>query len=130
MSSILRNTPVTVATISLTRWRGAQHPTQQAVIQRMQAEGLKPYLTSYGPNARDGVRSHGYGKVLYCVEGSIEISLPDLRQTIILKPGDRLELPRGTRHGVTVGLNGARCMEGAIRDTADNRRVTQEVKAI
>lgn len=130
MSSLLRNPAVNVASIALTRWRGAQHPTQQAVMQRMQAEGLKPYLTSYGPNARDGVRSHGYGKVLYCVEGSLEISLPDLRQTIVLKPGDRLELPRGTRHGVTVGLNGARCLEGAIRGTADNNRLTQEVKSI
>ena len=129
MSSFSRNAQVNVTSIALTRWSGAQHPTQQAVMARMQAEGLKPYLTNYGPNARDAVRSHGYGKVLYCVEGSIEISLPDLRQTIVLKAGDRLELPRGTRYGVTIGLNGARCLEGAIRNSMDSR-TTQVVKAI
>ena len=130
MSSFSRNTQVNVTSIALTRWHGAQHPTQQAVMTRMQAEGLKPYLTSYGPNARDAVWSHGYGKVLYCVEGSLEISLPDLRQTIVLKPGDRLELPRATRHGVTVGLNGARCLEGALRGTVNDNTTTQVVKAL
>jgi quercetin dioxygenase-like cupin family protein len=98
-------------------------------MQQMQADGLKPYLTSYGPSARDGVRSHGYGKVLYCVEGSVEVALPDLRQTLTLKPGDRLELPRGTRYGISVGARGADCLESAVGGAADSR-TTVEVKSV
>lgn len=119
-----------VADIKLTRWHGSQHPTYQGVIQRLEAEGLKPYAVDYGANARDGVRSHGYAKVIYCVTGVVELTLPDLRQNVVLRPGDRIDLPRGTRHGITVGLQGGRVVEGAIRGTVDQRRVTQEVSAV
>jgi quercetin dioxygenase-like cupin family protein len=51
---------------------------------------------------------------MYCVEGSVELYLPDLSQSIVLRPGDRIELPRGTRHAAIVGPNGARCLESAL----------------
>jgi quercetin dioxygenase-like cupin family protein len=122
--------PTTVTDIAIVRWRGAQHPTFQAITQRLQAEGLKPYTVSYGPSARDGVRSHGYGKVMYCVEGVVEITLPDLRQAVVLKPGDRIDLPRGLRHGLVVGAKGARIAEGVMRSPADQNRLTQETPTV
>lgn len=120
----------TVAEIKLNRWHGSQHPTYGVIIQRLEAEGLKPYAVDYGANARDGVRSHGYAKVIYCVTGAVELTLPDLRQNVVLRPGDRIDLPRGTRHGITVGPQGGRVVEGAIRGTADQQRVTQEAGAV
>jgi hypothetical protein len=99
--------------ITLVRWRGAQHPTFQAITKQMEAEGLRPYAWSNGPNFRIAVRSHGYTKVMYCVEGSLEIIFPDVNQNVLLRPGDRLELPRGLRHATIIGPNGARCVESA-----------------
>jgi quercetin dioxygenase-like cupin family protein len=80
----------------------------------MKKEGLRPYMWDNMPNFRYGIRSHGYDKVLYVVEGSLEITLPDSNQRIRLKPGDRVDIPSGVRHGAIVGSSGAKCVEAAL----------------
>jgi mannose-6-phosphate isomerase-like protein (cupin superfamily) len=97
--------------IKIIRWRGGQHPTYQAISQKMTQEGLRPYAWSNGPNFRQAARSHGYHKVLYCVEGTLEVVLPDMKQSVLLRPGDRVELPRGVRHEAITGPRGAQCLE-------------------
>ena len=97
--------------IKLTRWRGAQHPTLQTITRQMEQEGLRPYAWSNGPNFRIAARSHGSTKIMYCIEGSLELLLPDINQSIVLRPGDRVELPRGVRHAAMTGPRGARCLE-------------------
>ena len=77
----------------------------------MEQEGLRPYAWSNGPNFRIAARSHGSTKILYCIEGSLELLLPDINQSIVLRPGDRVELPRGVRHAAMTGPRGARCLE-------------------
>jgi mannose-6-phosphate isomerase-like protein (cupin superfamily) len=102
-----------IGEIKLTRWKGAQHPTLQAITKQMEVEGLRPYSWSNGPNFRIAARSHGYTKIMYVVEGSLELVITDINQSVILRPGDRLELPRGMRHSTIVGPNGVRCVESA-----------------
>jgi len=80
----------------------------------MKKEGLRPYMWDNTPNFRYGIRSHGYDKVLYVVEGSLEITLPDSNQRMRLKPGDRVDIPAGVRHGAIVGSSGAKCVEAAL----------------
>jgi quercetin dioxygenase-like cupin family protein len=104
-----------VSSIKVIRWRGGQHPSYQTITQKMHDEGLRPYTWSNGPNCRDTVRSHGYSKVLYCVEGSVEVVLPDVNQTVVLRPGDRMELPRGVRHATIIGPRGAQCVESIMQ---------------
>lgn len=106
------NATAVVAEIKVIRWRGGQHPTYQTITRRMEQEGLRPYAWSQGPNARQALRSHGYSKVLYCVEGSIEIILPDINQRVQLRPGDRVDLPRGVRYAAFIGPRGTKCVEG------------------
>lgn len=113
------------AEVRVIRWRGGQHPTYQAIAQRLEQEGLRPYSWSQGPNFRDGLRSHGYSKVLYCVEGALEVIVPDLNQRIVLRPGDRLEVPRGVRHAMIVGPHGARCVESAMQNVAPKTQKLQ-----
>ena len=100
-----------ISSVKVIRWRGGQHPTYQAITAKMEQEGLRPYAAAHGPNSRFGACSYSAGKVLYCAEGSIEIILPDLNQTAVLRPGDRLEMPRGVRYNAIVGSRGARCIE-------------------
>jgi mannose-6-phosphate isomerase-like protein (cupin superfamily) len=97
--------------VKIVRWHGGQHPTYRTITQKMEQEGLRPYAWSNGPNFRYTARSHGYSKVLYCVEGSIEVVLPDANQSVVLRPGDRMELPRGVRHAAIIGPRGAQCVE-------------------
>ncbi len=79
----------------------------------MRDERLRPYVWVNAPNYRYPVRSHGYDKVLYCVQGSLELTFPDMRQQVTLRAGDRIELPRGVRYSAIVGPLGAQCVEGS-----------------
>jgi quercetin dioxygenase-like cupin family protein len=79
---------------------------------RLRGEATGCYSWSNGPGDRYGAHSHGYEKVLYCVDGSITFMLEDERRSIELKAGDRMVLPAGTRHSALVGSAGCTCIEG------------------
>lgn len=100
--------------VQVKRWQGGQHPTVSTVTRLMQKEGLRPYMWVNQPNHRFAVRSHGYLKVLYVVDGTLDVTLPDSNQQVRLRSGDRVEIPAGVRHGTIVGSSGARCMEAAV----------------
>jgi quercetin dioxygenase-like cupin family protein len=100
--------------VKITRWRGSEHPTFSNITRQMKKEGLRPYMWTNMANQRYGVRSHGYDKVLYVVDGSIEVSFPDLGQQMVMRPGDRVDVPAGVRHGTIVGSKGACCVEAAV----------------
>lgn len=55
--------------------------------------------------------SHSYNKVIYVVQGSITFGLPELGEQLILKAGDRLDLPAGVVHEAVVGAQGVVCLE-------------------
>lgn len=107
--------------VSLVRWQESMHPSEQTLRQRMQQEGLSPYVWSNGPGEQYAVHLHTYEKVLYCVQGSIRFILPDcpndMKEITILdlNPGDCMVLPAGVRHSAQVGLNGVTCLEAARR---------------
>lgn len=103
----------TVNQVRVTRWHGGQHPTLDKILRQMTAENLRPYVWNNSPNFRYSVRSHGYDKVLYCVQGSLEITFPQNKQRVTLNSGDRIDMPRGVRYGTIVGPSGAQCVEGS-----------------
>lgn len=96
-------------------WTEDVEPTAARITERMRAEGLSPSSWSNGPGDRYGVHDHAYHKVLYCIAGSIRFTLPDegAQAGVDLHPGDRMELPAGTRHGAIVGPSGCSCIEAA-----------------
>lgn len=98
--------------VRIIRWRGGQHPTLELMKRTLESHGLRTFKWTQHANYRFGARSHGYAKSLYCMEGSIEVFIPDSRERFILRSGDRIDLPKGVRHSITVGLNGATCLEG------------------
>ncbi len=104
------------AEVRVTRWSGGKHPSLSNLTRQLQKEGLRPYKWDATPNQRHAVRSHGYAKVLYVVDGVVEISLPDSNQRTRLKTGDRIDIPAGVRHGSMVGSRGASLLEAAVRN--------------
>jgi quercetin dioxygenase-like cupin family protein len=80
----------------------------------MQKDGLRPYMWENMPNHRYAVRSHGYHKVVYVIEGTLEITLPDSNQRVSLRAGDRIDIPAGVRYGAIVGSGGAKCVEATL----------------
>jgi quercetin dioxygenase-like cupin family protein len=81
-------------------------------MSRLRGEATGCYSWSNGPGDRYGEHSHGYEKVLYCVDGSITFVLEGDGRSIDLKAGDRMVLPAGTRHSAVVGPAGCTCIEG------------------
>ena len=74
------------------------------------AADLTPSAWSNGPHDRYGAHDHPYDKLLVCIRGSIVFHTEEGDH--VLAPGDRLDLPAGTRHSATVGRAGVTCWEG------------------
>jgi len=100
--------------VHIRRWQGGQHPTMSTIIRKMREEKLVPYMWSNQSNYRHAVRSHGYDKIIYVIDGVIEITFPDTNQRTRLRSGDRVDIPSGVRHGLIVGNGGAKCVEATI----------------
>lgn len=81
---------------------------------QMELEGLVAGAWSNGPGDRYRSHRHDYDKVLVAAAGSIEFKLPELRETVPLEIGDRLDLPAGTLHGAAVGPHGVTCLEAHL----------------
>jgi quercetin dioxygenase-like cupin family protein len=81
-------------------------------MSRLRAEATGCYSWSNRPGDRYGAHSHGYEKVLYCVDGSITFLLEEEGKRLELKAGERMVLPAGTRHSAVVGPAGCTCIEG------------------
>ncbi|MFQ5522247.1 MAG: cupin domain-containing protein [Acidimicrobiia bacterium] len=74
-------------------------------------EGLLPHAWSNEAGFYYPQHSHPYHKVLYCIAGAITFHTGE--GAVVLRPGDRLDLPPGTVHSATVGPEGVTCMEAA-----------------
>lgn len=99
------------AGIEVLRWPHRHSLPEKEVVSFFDSRGLRPTRWSNGPGDTYAVHAHPHQKTLFCVSGSITFSLPDLRQEVALKPGDRLILPPAVRHGAVVGPEGVTCIE-------------------
>lgn len=97
--------------VEVLRWPHKHPLPELEVVAFFESRNLTSSRWSNGPGEVYSVHTHRYRKTLFCVKGSIIFSLPDLNQDIALRPGDRLTLPPGTRHGATVGPEGVTCIE-------------------
>jgi mannose-6-phosphate isomerase-like protein (cupin superfamily) len=82
------------------------------LMDQLRREATGCYSWSNGAGDRYAAHSHGYEKVLYCVDGSITFTLEADRRPLLLRPGDRMVLPAGTVHSAVVGPTGCTCIEG------------------
>jgi mannose-6-phosphate isomerase-like protein (cupin superfamily) len=98
----------------VTVWSGSQHPSLSAIVKLLKDQNYRPYSWENTPNYRYLTRSHNYHKILYVVEGTLEVTFPDENQIIKLKIGDRVDINANTRHGIHVGANGVKCVEVAV----------------
>src|SRR5256885_17225442 len=85
-----------------------------SVEQRLRAEADHCYQWRNGPGAVYAVHDHPYRKILYVDQGSITFE-PAGKPAIVMRPGDRLELPAGTPHGAVVGAEGVTRWEGQAK---------------
>jgi quercetin dioxygenase-like cupin family protein len=86
--------------------------TPDELMTSLRAEASGGHSWSNGPGDRYAPHTHGYEKVLYCVEGTITFILEAEERRLQLKAGDRMVLPAGTVHSAEVGPDGCTCIEG------------------
>ncbi len=98
-------------TLLITLWAGSDPPTESTLMSFCAEKGLSPYQWSNGPNDVYSAHSHSYDKVIYVVSGSITFGLPEEGREILMKAGDRLDLPADTVHAAVVGPQGVTCLE-------------------
>jgi Cupin domain len=88
---------------------------EAALLKTLAAEGWAGgYGWGNGPGERYPEHSHDYDKALYCVRGEVVFHTAD--GALPLRPGDRLDLDRGTAHSAVVGPQGVRCVEAHRRN--------------
>lgn len=97
--------------IHVQSWTEEKEPTEANIRKTLNEQGLRPYRWSNGPGDVYNAHSHGYGKVIYVVRGSITFGLPDRGEEVKLQAGDRLDLPAGIVHNAIVGSQGVVCLE-------------------
>lgn len=82
------------------------------ITQRLAQEGLRHVTRwSNGPHALYAVHDHPYGKVLFVTAGEITFTLAPHGRRVVMKPGDRLDVPAHTPHRAVVGPDGVVCLE-------------------
>lgn len=81
---------------------------------RLRAEADHCYRWSNDAGATYAVHRHPYRKILYVEQGSITFT-PSGKAPVVMRPGDRLDLPAGTPHGAVVGDEGVVCWEGQAK---------------
>jgi len=86
--------------------------TTDELMTRLRGEATDCYSWSNGPGDRYAPHSHGYEKVLYCLDGSIAFILEREGRRLELTAGGRMVLPSGTVHSAEVGPDGCTCIEG------------------
>jgi quercetin dioxygenase-like cupin family protein len=86
--------------------------TRDDLMTKLRGEATGCYSWSNAPGDRYAPHSHGYEKVLYCVEGSITFILEGDGGRLELTAGDRMVLPAGTVHAAEIGPGGCACIEG------------------
>ena len=96
---------------TVVHWSGDEPATETAIRQSFQSEDLQPYRWSNAPGDVYSAHAHSYGKVIYVVSGSITFGLPREGQALLLRAGDRLDLPPSVVHDATVGPEGVVCLE-------------------
>lgn len=95
-------------------WNAPEPPEKNAIRKLLDGEGLTYYAWGNDPLETYAAHTHPYHKVIYVTQGSITFHLPHTGQSLTLRPGDRLELPAGTLHSATVGVEGVECLEAHL----------------
>ena len=95
----------------VTPWADSTLPTESKLMSLCAEQGLSPYQWSNGPHDVYSAHKHSYDKVIYVVRGSITFGLPEEGRKILLKAGDRLDLPANIVHDAVVGEQGVVCLE-------------------
>ncbi len=83
-----------------TRWQAPIVPNVDQIRMILEAEGLIPYEEEYGPGAKVVDHRHPFDEVRVVAQGELFMNVAG--NHILLRVGDRVEIPSNTRHETEV----------------------------
>ena len=98
-------------TISIRPRVQGENVSETTIQHRLKAEGGHVYRWSSSPGEIYDAYAYPFHRIIYVVDGSATFHLENTGQQVTLYFGDRLDLPAGTIHSITVGPEGVACLE-------------------
>ncbi len=88
--------------MGILKWDAAQDGefSERALRSKLEAMGYAVSAYVYPPGARFGAHTHEVDKVDAVVSGRFRITMG--KESVVLSPGDAVQVPRGTRHSAEV----------------------------
>ena len=80
----------------INRWTAPIAPTAQQAEKIFQLEGLEPFEEKISPNEKVGEHRHPFSEVRILISGEMLFNVAG--NQILLRQGDRIEIPANTKH--------------------------------
>ncbi len=87
----------------VTRWQAQVVPDIQQTRMIFEAEGLEPNEESFPPSTVLPDHRHPFDEVRMVISGSLFLNING--NQLLLRPGDRIEIPANTKHSKSVEGN-------------------------
>ncbi len=84
----------------VTRWQAPVLPTIEQVKMIFEAEGLSPSEETLAPQTVIPDHRHPFDEVRMVLQGAMFLNISG--NQLLLRPGDRIEIPANTRHSKSV----------------------------
>ncbi|MEI7973038.1 MAG: cupin domain-containing protein [Bdellovibrio sp.] len=78
------------------RWQAPIHPDKAFFRKSLAAEGLEPFDENLPSGYKIPDHRHPFGEIRFVVEGELLFNVSG--NQVLLRPGDRIEIPANTRH--------------------------------
>ena len=80
----------------VTRWQAAIVPTEEQIKMMFASEGLEPFEEVYPVKASVADHRHPFDEIRMVVSGSMMLNIAG--NQLLLRAGDRIDIPSNTRH--------------------------------
>jgi mannose-6-phosphate isomerase-like protein (cupin superfamily) len=84
----------------MTRWQAALTPTTEQIRMILADEGLDPFEESFEPDMKIPDHRHPFTEVRVVLSGELLTNVAG--NQVLLRAGDRIEIPANTRHSYNV----------------------------
>ncbi len=80
----------------ITRWQAPLVPRKEVVVDILTSEGFEPYEETFEANVKIQDHRHPFSEIRVVVSGELLCNISG--NQVLLRPGDRIEIPSNTRH--------------------------------
>jgi quercetin dioxygenase-like cupin family protein len=96
--------------LDVMRWNAPEAPDEEALRRELLDEGFEVFRWRDEAGSEYDQHAHAHDESLWIVEGEMHFGAGG--HEVVLRPGDRLMLPRGTVHTARAGADGVTYLIG------------------